>query len=613
MIETGFKTEKPYDFETEYKKNRPWLDLPYYQNEAAPVVEIKQKCIPDFLHNAAEKFPNKVALYFEGTEIRYKELQELVNRCASALVNMGVEKGDKVALSLPNIPQGVIAYFAIIKIGAVMIAENPLFSKEEFRAFMNKSGARVLITLDKIFKNKIADIIESIPLRILITTAVEDYLPFKKKYLYMLREGLRTLESRIKNWKSKRARFLKQCEVYDFLKILKASDADPPKRKIGWGDPISCFHTSGTTAETKSVVHSNEGLSSLCQQINALFTDVDLSRETFASIVPIFHSFGAQILLIAISNGSTIFLIPKARGEAILKSIEKHKPSLIPLTPPIYNEILHSPQLKKTDIRVVREFFCGSAPLPLNTFNSFKRMGVEIVAGYGILECIMAIINPRGEKGIRKAESIGIPGPNVDAVIVGKDGKICTPVKVDENGKANPPKPENIGELCLRAPQRMHYYDKEPKRTAQAYDEFGFLHSGDIGYMDEEGYFYILGRESDVFICGTSDVFPDEVEGEIVKHPAVMDACVIDIPHETLGSVPKAYIISKSKGAISARELIDFLKEKLATWKIPVEYEFVDRLPISTGGKKLRRVLRERENKLRKTPSNAQTTDKVLE
>jgi long-chain acyl-CoA synthetase len=356
----------------------------------------------------------------------------------------------------------------------------------------------------------------------------------------------------------------------------------------------------------------------LAQQLRSIFGERDTANEIFVSIVPIFHSFGAQIVLTAISAGAKIHLIPKPSGEAILRSIEKFKPTIIPLTPPILNEILHHPDLDKTNLDCVKDFFCGSAYLPEEVFEAFKAMNIEICTGYGMLECIMSIANPRGPKGRKKPDSIGIPTPNVDAVIIGKDCRIKKPVPVDSNGKALIPSDPNersfyVGELCLRAPHQMLCYDQDERLTKAVIDKNGFIHSGDLAYMDEEGYFYILGRDSDVFICGTSDVFPDEVENKLLMHPAIQDACVIDIPHEIYGSAPKAYITIMPGQYYDEIGIKNFLKDKLATWKIPIEYELVTSLPISSGGKKLRRVLRLKDRKGRVgKKSNIAITDKNI-
>lgn len=604
-----------YDFEFEYQrlKKETWLKNPFYSEFVSHEVEITKKSIPDFLDETAAQYPHKTAILYEDKKITYQDLKGCVDRFAIGLRRLGVNKGDRVGLCLPNIPQGVIAYFAIIKLGAIMIAENPLFSKAEFKLFLNRSGARYLIVLDQIFNTKISGIIEETPLKTVITTSVNDFLLESRIYQKILKNDQKVRKRKIAHKTS--------CEklvTIDFNSILANNDSGTIEVEIDWEAPVSCFHTSGTMGRPKLVVHSNKALSSLAQQLRSIFGERDTTKEIFASIVPIFHSFGAQIILTAISAGAQIHLIPKPSGEAILRSIEKFKPTIVPLTPPILNEILHHPDMKKTNLGCVKDFFCGSAFLPAEVFEAFKVLNIEICAGYGMLECIMSIANPRGPKGRKKPDSIGIPTPNVDAVVVGKDGRIKKPVPVDSNQKALLPSDPNerrlyVGELCLRSPHQMLCYDQDEKLTKAVFDKNGFIHSGDLAYMDEEGYFYILGRDSDVFICGTSDVFPDEVEGKLIMHPAIKDACVIDIPHEIYGSAPKAYVIITSGHTISEIELKNFLKDKIAAWKIPVEYEFVASLPISSGGKKLRRVLRLKDRKEKAgRKSKAAITDKNI-
>ncbi|MDA3898644.1 MAG: AMP-binding protein [Desulfobacteraceae bacterium] len=602
-----------YDFDNEYQrlKKETWLKNSFYAEFTSHQIDIVRKNIPDFLDETAAKSPEKTAIVFEGRQISYQALKDQVDRFATGLRVLGVNKGDRVGLCLPNIPQGVIAYFAIIRLGAIMIAENPLFSKEEFKVFLNQSGSKFLIVLDEIFDEKIADILDKTPLKTVITTSISDFISGSG-------QALDNIKERRKGQRKPKAKNIisKKIKLRDFQWILEKHHAEPLETVLDWDDPVSCFHTSGTMGRPKSVVHSNKALSSLAQQISSVFAERDMAKETFASIVPIFHSFGAQILLIAISAGAKIHLIPKASGGAILRSIEEFKPTIIPLTPPILNEILHHPALRQTDISCVKDFICGSAYLPVELFEAFKEMGIEICAGYGMLESIMSIANPRGPKGKKKPESIGIPTPNVDAVVVGKDGSICKPVPVDASGKALLPDDPNergqyVGELCLRSPHQMLCYDQNETQTTAVIDKNGFIHSEDVAYMDAEGYFYILGRESDAFICGTSDVFPDEVEDRLIRHPAIQDACVIDIPHEIYGSAPKAYILMVQGQLTPASALQEFLKDKLATWKIPVEFEIVTSLPISSGGKKLRRVLRAEDIKKRgEQKSTAEITDK---
>jgi len=599
-----FKTRE-YDFESEYQrqKKETWLKNYFYTEFISHKIEIVRKSIPDFLDEVASKYPYKTAIIFEDKQITYQELKNQIDRLAIGLRRLGVSEGDRVGLCLPNIPQGIIAYFAIIKLGALMIAENPLFSKAEFKLFLNRSRAKYLIVIDKVFETKIADILEETPLKTVITISPSDF-SFENGNIQGKKESPKNSWDKI--------------EIIDFNLILEKHQAEPINVEIDWDAPVSCFHTSGTMGMPKLVVHSNKALSSLAQQLCSIFAERDMTKEIFASIVPIFHSFGAQIVLTAISAGAKIHLIPKPSGEAILKSIAKFKPTIIPLTPPILNEMLHHPDLRQTNLSCVKDFFCGSAYLPVEIFESFKSMGIEICAGYGMLECIMSIANPRGPKGRKKASSIGIPTPNVDAVILGKDGRICKPVPVDSTGKALLPDDADerrpyVGELCLRAPHQMLRYDQDKKLTKATIDKNGFVHSRDAAYMDEEGYFYILGRNSDVFTCGTSDVFPDEVEERLLMHPAIQDACVIDIPHEIYGSAPKAFILLARGQSTTDLELRDFLKNKLATWKIPVEFEIVTSLPISSGGKKLRRILRLKDKKERfGGKSTAPITDKNI-
>ena len=600
--ETAAIREDRYDFEDEYRrlKETTWLKNPFYTEFVSHPMDIARKNIPDFLDAAAAAYPQKTALIFEGRHISYQSLKTYVDRLANSLQTLGIGKGDRVGLCVPNIPQGVIAYFAIIKLGAIMIAENPLFSSAEFNIFFNQSGATCLIVLDRVFETKVKAILNETPLKTVITTLAEDF----------------SVSGRCPPKNRKKTETPGKIQVRDFMELLESHKADPIKTVLDWEDPISCFHTSGTMGRPKSVMHSNRALSSLAQQITALFAERNAAEEVFASVVPIFHSFGAQILLTAISMAATIHLIPKPSGEAVLDSIQTVKPTIVPLTPPILNEILYHPDLMRTDISLVKDFFCGSAHLPVELFHAYKAMGVEICAGYGMLESIMSIANPRGPKGRKKPESIGIPTPNVDAVIVGNDGKICRPVPVDATGKArlpeNPKERDSfVGELRIRSPHQMLFYDQDEKRTGAALDDFGFIRSGDIGYMDEDGYFYILGRESDAFTCGTSDVFPDEVEDRLIRHPMVKDVCVIDIPHEIYGSAPKAYILTVKGQTLDYLELKKFLEDKLAGWKIPVEFEFVASLPVSSGGKKLRRILREEDRQKRRgKKSIAIITDK---
>jgi long-chain acyl-CoA synthetase len=602
-----------YDFDYEYSrlKKETWLKNPFYAEFTSHHFDITRKSIPDFLDETAAKYPQKTAIVFEDRQISYQELKDHVDRFATGLRALGVIRGDRVGLCLPNIPQGVIAYFAIIKLGAIMIAENPLFSKEEFKIFLNQSGSMFLIVLDEIFDAKITDILEKTPLKTVVTTSINDFLSGPKQAFGNKKEWRKSQERG-----EKKNSISKKIETRDFMRILEQYNAEPIEIELDWEAPVSCFHTSGTMGRPKSVLHSNRALSSLAQQLCSIFAERDTSKETFASIVPIFHSFGAQILLTAISTGAKVHLIPKPSGEAVLRSIKEFKPTIIPLTPPILNEILHHPALKQTDISCVKDFFCGSAYLPVEIFEAFKEMGIEICAGYGMLESIMSISNPRGPKGKKKPESIGIPTPNVEAVVVGKDERICKPVPVDVSGKALLPvdpdeRTQYVGELRIRSPHQMLCYDQNEKLTKAAFDRYGFIHSGDVAYMDSEGYFYILGRESETFICGTSDVFPDEVEDRLIRHPAIQDACVISIPHEIYGSAPKAYILLANGQSTKDSELQEFLQDKLASWKIPVEFEVVTSIPFSSGGKKLRRVLKADDRKKRgDRKSKAEITDK---
>jgi long-chain acyl-CoA synthetase len=548
---------------------KPWLS--HYETGVPEFVQYEEICLPDFLKHSAETFPDKMALNFQGYRLSFSKLDEMVDRFAACLTDFGIKKGDSVAILLPNVIPCVAAYYAIMRIGAVTVMNNPLYADRELEHQFNDSGAKVLITLD-LLANRMIDLRPKTGIKQIIYTSIGDYLPFPKNLLFPLVGKKKGLAADVKN----------ADELYKWKAVLAQYAPNPPQVTLNFDDVAMYQYTGGTTGVSKGVMLTHANLSKQVQHVSAWFPTFG-SDEIMLGALPFFHVFGLSTAMnLAIYKGWGNILVPKPQPPQLLEAISKFKPTFAPLVPTMYIGMLEHPDIEKTDLTSVKGCFSGSAPLPIEVINEFeKKTGAVIVEGFGMTESTpVTHINPFN--GQRKVGSVGIPVSDTVCRIVDLDDGV-TDVPVGETG-----------ELIVKGPQVMKGYWNRPDATAETLTD-GWLHTGDIAKMDEEGYFYIVDRKKDMVISGGYNVYPRDIEEVYFEHPKVMEATVIGIPHPKRGEAVKVFIVLKEGETATQEEMLEYCQGKLAKYKWPTQVEFRDELPKTNVGKVLKKDLRAAE------------------
>jgi len=541
-----------------------------YQAGVPAEIEIEKITLAEALSRSALSYPEVEALIFMGTRISYRELNALVNRCARALSSLGVKKGDKVAMLLPNIPQVVIANYAAFRLGAVAAMNNPLYTERELAYQLNDQDAEVLVTLDLLLP-RVQKIRRQTKIRTVIACHINDYLPFPIKQLF----------PRLK--KEMHRKLTPADEAQEFLPLIMRCSDDPLPDEAGWEDLGALLYTGGTTGVTKGVMLTQANLSTNMQQLKSWMPDFVNGKERLLAIFPFFHSAGFTGLQnLGLYSASTLILVPRPDPAIIIDQIRKFKPTFVPGVPTIFVGLLNNPKFMKLDLRFIKHFIAGAAPLSMQTVKELKdKTGASIANIYGLTETSpMATATPA--VGKEKPETVGLPLPNTDLKIVDV-----------ETGTREMPLGE-AGEVCFKGPQVMQGYYKQPEETANVLKD-GWLHTGDIGVLDEDGFLPIVDRKKDMIIAGGGNIYPKEIDEVLLGHPKILEACAIGIPDEYRGETVKAFLVRRPGESLEAEEVIQFCKERLAAYKVPKSIEFLEELPKSAVGKVLRRELRERE------------------
>jgi len=562
----------------EIYQKKPWLSS--YSEGVPEKVEYENLCLPDYLERSTKGYPDNTALIFQGYELNYTEFKEMTDRFASALVDYGVKRGDAVAILLPNMIQCVVAYYAILKIGAIVVMNNPLYSDKELHHQFNDSGAKILITLD-LLGNRMIDLRPDTKIKEIIIASIGDYLPFPKNLLFPLvaKKKSPPLLADVKTAEN----------VYKWKDVIKKYSPDSISAELNFDDIAQYQYTGGTTGLSKGVILTHGNLSKQVQQIKAWFPGFEMGQERMLGALPYFHVFGLSTAMnLSVFMAWADILVPKPQPEPLLESIRKFKPTFAPLVPTMYIGILNHPDISKTDMSSIKGSFSGSAPLPVEVIKEYEeRTGSVICEGFGMTESSpVTHINPY-EKGKAKPGSIGLPVSDVESRIVSIED-MKTDVAIGETG-----------ELVIRGPQVMQGYYGLKDETDNTLKD-GWLHTGDIAKMDEDGYFYIVDRLKDMIISGGYNVYPRDIDEVLYQHPKVEEACAIGIPHPVRGEAIKAFIVLKSGESAEPEEFIDFCKDKLAKYKWPEEIELRNELPKTSVGKILRKDLRAQELEKRK-------------
>ncbi|MEM0331946.1 MAG: long-chain fatty acid--CoA ligase [Archaeoglobaceae archaeon] len=548
--------------------NRIWLK--HYDKDVRGNINYPEIPLYKLLEDSASKNPEKTALIFFGKKISYRELNELSDRVAGFLKDLGVKKGDRVVVDLPNTPHYVAAYYGILKLGAIVVQCNPMYSTREIGYIIENSGAEHGFFAEFIYP-RVSKFIEDGKLKKAIICKMEDFLPFPLNFLYSIKK------EKVKIDKSDRIAYWK--DVINHPPTKERASINPRE------DVAIFLYTGGTTGVPKAVMSTHFNLVANALQIIEWLPEKS-PEEVFIGVLPYFHSYGMTTSMNApIAYSATIVLHPDPRDvKRILNSIQKYKVTIFCGVPTMYTAILNFPDLKKYSLKSIKFCISGAAPLPVEVKKRWEETtGGKLVEGYGLSEA-SPVTHANPLYGINKAGSIGIPLPDTYAVVVDDDGTI---LPVGEEG-----------ELAIYGPQVMKGYWNMEEETRKVLIN-GWLLTGDIAKMDEEGYFYIVDRKKDMIIAGGYNVYPREVEEVLYEHPAVLEAAVIGVPDPYRGEAVKAFVQLKPeyKGKVTEEELMKFCKEKLAPYKVPRSIEFRDELPKTLVGKVLRRALREEELK----------------
>jgi long-chain acyl-CoA synthetase len=559
--------------ETIMTSSFPWIKS--YEPGVPPRLQYPDITLGDMLAETVTKFPDHTALIFYGKKTSYSELNALVNRFAHAISLLGVKKGDRVALMLPNIPQMVIAYYGTLRMGAIAVATNPLYHEHELEVQLKDSGAETLVAVD-MFYPFISRALPRTKVTKLILCGIKDYLPFPLNLLYPIKAMIE------KQWVSVK----RVPPIYDFLSLLSEAPATPVNAGVSPGDTAILQYTGGTTGTPKGAILTHRNLVVNAVQNRDWLTMRKEGEERVLAVIPFFHVYGMTTAMnFGVLTGAQLILIPKFHTKEVLHFINKYRPTVFPGIQAMYLAIGNYPKINKYDLTSIKAAISGAGPLMHEVQERFEQLTkARIVEGYGLSEA-SPVTHCNPVFGKRKLGSIGLPMPDLDAKIVDI-----------ETGEKEMPVGET-GELVVKGPQVMKGYWNKPAETARAL-RGGWLHTGDIAKMDNEGFFYIVDRIKDMIKTVGENVYPREVEEVLFTHPKVKDAVVVGLPHEEfLGEKIKAYIVLKDGETATAEEIIQFCREQLSKFKVPKEVEFRSQLPKTLVGKVLRRVLRDEEMK----------------
>jgi len=520
------------------------------------------------LDEAEARYPNRSAMYFMGRSYSFKELASEVRKLAGSLRKMGVNKGVKVGLFMPNCPQFVISYYAILKAGGTVVNYNPLYSARELHHQITDSGTEIMITLSlKMLYDKLHEFIGTCCLKHVIMSGLEEGLPLAKRLAFPFVK------------KGEIAEFPHDDRHHRWSDLMRASHTVPPLTIHPDDDIAVLQYTGGTTGVPKGAVLTHANLYANAVQCGYWFAGLKPGEERIMGVLPLFHVFAmTTVMNLAIHTGSQMILHPRFEMKPLLEDIAKMRPTLMPGVPAMFAAINQYRALDKFDLTSLKMCISGGAPLPMEVKSKFEQVtGCKLIEGYGLSET-SPVTSANPLFGKNKSGSIGIPVPGTIMEITDIDN----PTKLLGVGER--------GEVCIRGPQVMRGYYQQFDETKNVLRD-GRLHTGDIGYMDEEGYFFIVDRLKEMIISGGYNIYPRTIEELLYAHPQIVEAAVIGITHAQRGQVPKAFIVRKEGSNLSEVEVKTFLRDKLSAYALPGAIEFRDKLPKSAIGKILKKEL----------------------
>lgn len=557
-------------------ESRPWHR--HYDDGVPADLSFRDITLPGLLSEAVERFGDRPAIRFFNARLTYRELKAEVDRCATALAGLGVERGTRVAIQLPNTPQMVIAYYATLSLGGVAVPTNPLYTGREMQHQWSDAGCSVAVVADFIFARTIEPMRERLQIEHYLVASLPEYLRFPLSWLAPLK--LKRADPPLV------AAVTPGPGVHRFRDLIRRTEPRPPQPRLDIDELATLLYTGGTTGLSKGAMLTHRNLSFNAQQVAAWTPPslIEPGKEVLLTALPLFHSYGLTVCMnFGIAIAAELVLVPNPRDiPAIVGTIAKHRVTLAPAVPVMFNAINQHPGIEKLDLSSIKVCNSGSAPLPVEVLQRFEQLtGGKITEGFGLTET-SPVTHSNPVLGTRKIGSIGVPVANTDARIVDiEDGITDVP-------------PGGEGELILRGPQVMQAYWNKQEETDETIRN-GWLYTGDLAVMDEDGFFFIVGRKKDMILCSGYNVYPDEIDRVLMAHPSILEAGTIGIPDERRGETVKSFVVLAPGAQLTAEEVIAYCRDNLAAYKVPREVAFRQELPKSTVLKILRRELRAQE------------------
>lgn len=517
------------------------------------------KIINDIIKYSTINYPHKVALYYYDEQYAFREIYEKSNKIANGLIKAGLKKGDKVAVNLPNIPEYVIIYFALAKTGAVNVPINIYFTSNEFEYILENSDAVSLITTPQLLP-KFTSIQSPSKLRSIVV--IDRFVDDKR---------LPASEANTND--------IGDISILKYSELLSENSQEDPSVPIEPEDHAIIFYTSGTTGFPKGAVCTHDGTLAACKAWATAYNDKEPVKQL--APLPLFHNAFYTFALTPLSTRGSVIILNKFSVDHVLEMIDKMKPTAFNAVPTTYVLMLNHPFFQKYDISSLKRLSYGATPMPLEVIKKVKQVfsNCQLYNVYGQAESTSAISIMTGEMIEKKSESVGLPMEGVTLKIL------------DEEDQEVPP--NTTGEICIRGRMVMKGYHKMPEETADTLRN-GWLHTADLGYLDQDGYLYIVDRKKDMIIRGGENVYPKEIEEILYEHPEVLQTAVIGVPDKVMGEAVKAFIVPKSGEFLTEEEVIEFCKNNMAYFKVPKYVEFLEQFPLNAMGKILKTELRKR-------------------
>jgi long-chain acyl-CoA synthetase len=558
--------------------DRPWLA--HYAAGVPATIPVRDRTVPDMLDDATQQFGAREVILFYGVRLSFAELAQEVSRFAHALAGLGVRRGDRIALCLPNVPQFPIAFYGALKAGAIVVPTNPLYTEPELRHQLTDAGVTVVVTLEQSYPT-LAAVRAETPVQHVILGSVVEYLPRARALGYHIRQAGESRRQSHVDWHL----VDQDSSVHRFKDLLGQERSRPHTEAPVLTGPASpddiavLQYTGGTTGTPKGAMLTHRNLVANATQA-WVWCELDAGPHRTLCVAPFFHVYGLTAGLNgSLFNGCTLVLLPRFTPKEVIAAIERYQPDVFPGIPAMYQAIARAMERQHANLTSIRVCVSGAAPLPGEVQARFEQIsGARLVEGYGLTEA-SPITHANPVSGERRPGAIGLPVSSTEAGIVGLDDWRFLP-------------PGENGEIVVKGPQVMQGYWNRPDETAKVLRD-GWLRTGDIGTMDAEGYFNVMDRAKDMIVVSGFNVYPREVEEVLYQHPKVLEVCVVGVPDGQRVEVVHAYVVPEPDERPTTEELRRFCQEHLAPYKVPKQIEFCESLPTTLTGKVLRRAVRE--------------------